>query len=169
VLWAMPTGLYVLGSTQGASGPWNLMTLNLAVQASVTPPVVALSVERTARTHAYLDASGVAALSLLHREHRAVVRRFVKPVDVVELDGDGRPATMAGEPVALSPSGAPYLCAAAACLDLVVLERVTFDSHTLYCCEVVHVAAGAEVLEGTASERKFDVLRMEDTKMSYGG
>ncbi|HLK44476.1 MAG TPA: flavin reductase [Acidimicrobiales bacterium] len=168
LLWAMPTGLYVLGSRDAPGTAWNLMTHSLAVQASVDPCVVAVAVEVGARTHAFIDAASVATLTVLRRDQRALARRFVKPVDDVEV-ADGAPIAMAGVAVALAPSGAPHLSDAAGVLDLVVLERVRFASHTLFCCEVTGVAASAAVLEGTASERLVDVLRMEDTKMSYGG
>jgi flavin reductase (DIM6/NTAB) family NADH-FMN oxidoreductase RutF len=168
LLWAMPTGLYLLGSTAGAQGPYNLMTQSLSVQAAVEPCVVAVVVEAGARTHGYLEASGVAALSVLRRDQRALVRRFVKPVDDVELMG-AVPVVMAGEPVALAPSGAPHLRDAAGVLDLRVIERVSFVSHTLFCCEVTAVAASPAVLAGTASARTAEILRVEDTKMNYGG
>src|SRR5262249_32523772 len=45
VLWAMPSGLYVLG-TRGATQR-NLMTLNWATQVAVDPKLVAVSVEAT--------------------------------------------------------------------------------------------------------------------------
>lgn len=169
LLWAMPAGIYVLGSTGGEGGPYNLMTHSLAVQAATEPCVVAVAVEVAARTHALLESSGVATLSVLRRDQRALVRRFVKPVEDVTLDASGRPTELAGAAVRLAPSGAPHLLDAVGCLDLRVVERVRFTSHTLFCCEVVGVAVADEVLEGTASARLVDVLRMEDTKMSYGG
>jgi flavin reductase (DIM6/NTAB) family NADH-FMN oxidoreductase RutF len=93
----------------------------------------------------------------------------VKPVEDVTRDAGGRLAELAGVAVGVAPSGAPHLRDAAGCLDLRVVERVRFVSHTLYCCEVTGVAVADEVLEGAASERHVDVLRMEDTKMNYGG
>lgn len=169
LLWAMPAGLYVLGSTGGVDGPHNLMTHSLAVQAAVEPCVVAMAVEVAARTHALLEASGVATLSVLRRDQRAVVRRFVKPVEKVTRDGEGRVVEMSGEAVGFAPLGAPHLADAAGCLDLRVVQVVRFVSHSLFCCEVVGVALSDEVLEGTASDRLAEILRMEDTKMSYGG
>lgn len=169
LLWAMPAGLYVLGSTGGEHGPYNLMTHSLAVQAATEPCVVAAAVEVAARTHALLEASGVATLSVLRRDQRALVRRFVKPVEEATLDADGRPTELNSVGVGLAPSGAPHLLDAAGCLDLLVLETVRFASHTLFCCEVTGVAVADEVLAGTASDRTAAILRMEDTKMSYGG
>lgn len=168
LLWAMPTGIYVLGATGGAGGPYNLMTHSLAVQVATDPCVVAVAIDVTAKTHGLVAATGVCALSVLRRDDRALVRRFVKPVDDVAMD-DGVPVTMAGETVALSPAGAPYLRGALGCLELRVVSSVPFASHTLYCCEVSAAAADPAVLEGPASARTAEVLRMEDTKMNYGG
>jgi len=93
----------------------------------------------------------------------------VKPLEDVTLDDEGRPVALGGVAVGLTPSGAPHLRDAVGCLDLRVVERVGFTSHTLFCCEVTGVAVADEVLQGSASERVAEVLRMEDTKMSYGG
>jgi flavin reductase (DIM6/NTAB) family NADH-FMN oxidoreductase RutF len=169
LLWAMPAGIYVVGSTGAESGDYNLMTHSLVVQVATEPCVVALAIDVTARTHAYVASSGVATLSVLRRDQRDLVRRFVKPVSDVELDEQGRPRTMAGVEVLVTASGAPCLADAAGCLDLGVLDRIDFASHTLFCCEVRGVAVAAEVLEGPASAHQAAILRMEDTKMNYGG
>ncbi|HXW31738.1 MAG TPA: flavin reductase family protein, partial [Acidimicrobiales bacterium] len=150
VLWAMPTGLYVVGSTAGdgasgdaqgdaqgdakrdaGQGRWNLMTANLVVQVATEPKLVAVAVETGAVTRRFVDASDCFAVSLLGRESRAVVRRFVKPVRDVELDGEGRVERLAGEPVVLAPSGAPVLRVAVAWLDCHVRHRVELGSHIL--------------------------------------
>ena len=169
LLWAMPAGIYVIGSVGAEAGTYNLMTHSLAVQVATEPCVVALAIDVTARTHAYVAASGIATLSVLRRDQRDLVRRFVKPVSEMELDEQRRPRTMAGVEVLVAASGAPYLADAAGCLDLGVLERVDFESHTLFCCEVRGVAVADVVLEGPASARHAEILRMEDTKMNYGG
>jgi flavin reductase (DIM6/NTAB) family NADH-FMN oxidoreductase RutF len=77
VLWMLPSGLYLLGSRAGDRR--NLMTLNWATQLSFDPKLVGVSVEAGALTHRLVDEGGVFALSLLAREDRAVVRKFVKP------------------------------------------------------------------------------------------
>lgn len=169
LLWAMPAGIYVVGSVAQDRSAWNLMTHSLAMQASVTPCVVALAIEVSAGTHGFVEGSGVATLSVLRRDQRALVRRFVKPVEALDVDEEGRPTAMGGASVSLAPSGAPHLADAVGCLDLRVIERVRFGSHTLFCCEVTGVAVAEALLAGTPSERLAEVLRMEDTKMSYGG
>lgn len=169
LLWAMPAGIYVLGSTGGPKGPIHLMTHSLAMQASVEPCVVAVAVEAAARTHRLIEASKVVTLSVLRRDQRELVRRFVKPVDEVDTLDDGTVTAMAGVPVAVAPSGAPYLPEALGCLDLVVVDARPFTSHTVFFCEVTAVAVAPEVLEGPASARLAAVLRMEDTRLNYGG
>lgn len=170
ILWSMPTGLYVLGSTADVEhGPWNLMTINLVTQVATQPRIVAMAVEVGSRTQGFLDATGQATLNLLEREQRALVRKFVKPVDDVERDGEGRPVSMAGVPVALAGNGAPELRDALAVLELEVVGRHDFESHVTYFAQVTSAHARAELLEGTASERSVDVLGMGDTKMNYGG
>jgi flavin reductase (DIM6/NTAB) family NADH-FMN oxidoreductase RutF len=170
VLWSLPTGLYLLGSVgDPLAGPWNLMTINLVTQASTEPRVLAFSVERGSVTEGLLDRSGVASLSLLARQDRAVVRRFVKPATDVEIDVEGGYGEMSGQAVRLTPSGAPVLAEAPAWLDLSVSTVTRWASHVLVQAEVVGASATEEFVAGRASERSFDVLRMEDTRMSYGG
>src|SRR5690348_15075100 len=79
VLWKMPSGLYVLGSRAGDER--NLMTLNWATQVAFEPKLVAISVEQAAVTHRLVHEGGAFALNLVDREDRAIVRKFVKPVE----------------------------------------------------------------------------------------
>lgn len=165
VLWSLPTGLYVIGSAgeQGGVFRRNLMTANLLVQVSVEPKLVAVAVAVDAVTHALVSTGGCFAVSLLGREDRAVVRRFVKPVPVeaVSVAGDGRVTAMGGEEVRVGPTGSPVLRRAVAWLDCEVRHQVELGSHDLFVGEVVAVG-------GPAGEVP-PLLRMEDTRMSYGG
>ena len=79
ILWAMPSGLYVLGGASG--GRRNLMTLNWAGQVSTKPKLVAVSVETGAVTHRLVEESRGFTLNILDREDRAIVRKFVKPLE----------------------------------------------------------------------------------------
>jgi flavin reductase (DIM6/NTAB) family NADH-FMN oxidoreductase RutF len=153
VLWAMPSGLYVLGSAAG--GRRNLMTLNWAMQVGVEPKLIAVSVELAALTHGLVQQGGCFSLNLIRREDRAVVRKFVKP-----LDDSGEEGVLAGFPVFTAASGAPILAASAAWLDCAVTASLPFGSHTLFVGEVVDCG---DLAEGT------EILRMEDTRMNYGG
>jgi flavin reductase (DIM6/NTAB) family NADH-FMN oxidoreductase RutF len=179
VLWSMPTGLYVIGSRapepagfesaspeSAGTGPEaqvarNLMTANLVVQVATDPKLVAVAVDATAVTGRLVEAGGCFSVSILDRQDRAVVRRFVKPVTDVTVGPDGRATEMAGEAVVEAATGAPILARAAAWLDCEVRHRLPLGSHQLFVGEVVAVA-------GPAGDMP-DVLRMEDTRMNYGG
>ena len=154
VLWSMPSGLYVLGTRAGDRR--NGMTVNWATQVSFDPKLVAVSVEKEAFTHQLLVEGGVFALNLVDREDRAVVRKFTKPV---EVDLEAR--TLNGFAFHDGLSGAPVLDQAAAYVDCVVHQRVDVGGHTVFLGEVVD--AGFQKPEDT------EVLRMEDTRMNYGG
>ena len=150
----MPTGLYVLGSAAG--GRRNLMTLSWANQISTKPKLVAVSVEEGAVTHALVHDGGGFSLNILDRGDRAIVRKFVKP-----LDDDGEPDSLAGFAVRTASTGSPILAEALAWLDCEVRHELRFASHTLFVGEVVD--CGGDPAEDS------EVLRMEDTRMSYGG
>lgn len=160
VLWAMPSGLYVVGSTDGRRR--NLMTANLALQVATEPKLVAVALDVTSVTLQLVRAGGCFSLSMLDREDRAVVRRFVKPVpagDVVVRDG--RAVEMMGETVEEHVTGAPVLARAVAWLDCEVRTRLELGSHELCIGEVVALGGPADGVPA--------VLRMEDTRMNYGG
>jgi flavin reductase (DIM6/NTAB) family NADH-FMN oxidoreductase RutF len=154
VLWKMPSGLYLLGSRAGPRR--NLMTLNWASQVALEPKLVGVSVEREALTQELISAGRVFAISILARADRAVVRRFVKPA---EDDPDA--GTLSGHPVRTDVTGAPILSAAVAWVDCEWRQTVECGSHRLFIGEVVGAGFGAD--EAT------EVLRMEDTRMNYGG
>jgi flavin reductase (DIM6/NTAB) family NADH-FMN oxidoreductase RutF len=165
VLWSMPTGLYVIGSRAreaGGADRRNLMTANLVVQVATDPKLVAVAIDAEAVTCRLVAAGGCFAVSILGRQDRAVVRRFVKPVPEAEIVvADGRVCSMAGEEAVEGTTGAPMLARAVARLDCQVRQQLELGSHHLFVGEVV----GAEGPEGEMPE----VLRMEDTRMNYGG
>lgn len=154
VLWTMPSGLYVVGSRAGDER--NLMTLNWATQISFDPKLVGISVERTARTHELIEAGGVFTVCTVARDDRAIVRKFTKPVDV-----DAAAATANGFSYREAVTGAPILDQAPAWLDCEVRDAVPVGDHTFFIGEVVDC--------GFAAAEDTPVLRMEDTRMSYGG
>jgi flavin reductase (DIM6/NTAB) family NADH-FMN oxidoreductase RutF len=155
VLWKMPSGLYVVGARSGERR--NGMTLNWATQVSVDPKLLAVSIEQAAFTHGLIDESGAFALNLIDREDRAIVRKFTKPVEV-----DAAARTLNGFPYHDAPvTGSPVLDQAVAYLDCAVRQRVAVGEYTLFIAEIVDCAFQKD--EGA------EVLRMEDTRMNYGG
>lgn len=160
VLWAMPSGLYVVGSR--SQNRVNLMTANLVMQVATEPKLVAVAIESKAVTCALVAEGGAFSLSLLAREDRTVVRHFVKPVQEPDIVREGDVlVSMAGEAVEVHESGAPVLSRAVAWLDCQVRHRLELGSHQLFVGEVVAVGGS----EGDVPA----VLRMEDTRMNYGG
>jgi flavin reductase (DIM6/NTAB) family NADH-FMN oxidoreductase RutF len=171
VLWSLPTGLFVVGSRAGERR--NLMTCNWVMQVAVTPKLVAVAVERTSVTRELIAEGGGFSVSVLSRADRAVVRRFVKPVVAVETDAGGAAVALQGEPVREVAGGLPCLVAAVSWLSCWVRhtgEWGTSDgqpaSHVLFVGEVVD-AGEREPTEG--DEDPPQILRMEDTRMNYGG
>lgn len=155
VMWAMPYGLYAVGSRDGDRR--NMMTINLVAQVSFDPKWVGIAVEKEAVTHELIEGGGVFALNLLSREDRPIVRKFTKPVEV-----DAEAGTLNDFPFHdAAATGAPVLDQAVAYLDCELREKVESNSHTFFIGEVVD--AGFQQDEDT------EILRMEDTRMSYGG
>ncbi len=152
LLWQLPMGLYLLGSAAGEEK--NLMTLNWAMQVSTRPKQLAVSVERSALTHRLVAEGGCFALSLVSRQDRAVVRKFVKPAI-----HDREKKTLNEVAYKTATTGAPIPDLATGYLDCEVRQSLEAGSHTLFLGEVVDAGGG----EGS------EVLRMEDTRMSYGG
>jgi flavin reductase (DIM6/NTAB) family NADH-FMN oxidoreductase RutF len=154
VLWTMPSGLYVVGSRDGDRR--NAMTLNWATQVSFDPKLVAISVERDAFTHELIEAGRVFSVCIIDREDRAIVRKFTKPVEV-----DASARTLNGFPYRDGTTGAPILAQAVAYVECEVRQAIDVGGHTLFIGEVVDAAF--------AKAEDTPVLRMEDTRMNYGG
>lgn len=161
VLWRLPVGLYLLGSRAGDRR--NLMTVSWVTQVATEPRQVGVGIERDAVTLDLVRRGGVFALSMLARDDRALVRRFVRPVppDEVVVDGSGA-GTVREVAVRAEVTGAPVVAGAVAWVDCRVGRIVDLGSHSWVVGEVVGAGFGAGG-EGTP------VLTMGDTRMNYGG
>lgn len=195
VLWALPSGLYVVGSRHG--GEANLMTCNWIMQVATSPTLVGMAVEAGSVTRRLVESDGRFVVSLLARQDRALVRRFVKPVRTIERDMAGVITTMQGTPVVEVSGGLPRLETAVAWISCQVRSIVDWaalapspagspSSHVLIVGEVAEVGltdrfaglAGDEI-DGTTGEdpstERADspsaraILSMADTRMRYGG
>ena len=94
---------------------------------------------------------------MIDREDRAIVRKFTKPVEV-----DLAARTMNEFPYIDGPiSGAPVLAQSVAYVECEVRQSVEVGNHTLFLGEVVNAAF--------LKPEDTEVLRMEDTRMNYGG
>ena len=154
VLWSLPSGLYLLGSRAGDRR--NLMTINWVSQVSFDPKLVGVGIEKTAFTHELVTGGGVFSLSTIDREDRAIVRKFTKPTE-----WDAEAGTLNGFAVHEATTGAPILSQAVAFLDCEVRQAVEVGNHTFFLGEVVEAAF--------LKDEETPVLRMEDTRMNYGG
>ena len=156
VLWKMPSGLYVVGATDKGDRR-NGMTLNWATQLSFDPKWLGISVEREAITHELISAGGVFSLCMIDREDRAIVRKFTKPVEV-----DLAAHTLNDFPYFDGPAtSAPVLTQSVAYVECEVRQAVEIGNHTLFLGEIVNAAF--------LKDEETPVLRMEDTRMNYGG
>ncbi|HEY1830871.1 MAG TPA: flavin reductase family protein [Acidimicrobiales bacterium] len=159
VLWALPTGLYLIGSRHADTV--NLMTANLLTQVCIEPKLVGVAVEANSVTAGLIDQGQAFTVSMLARQDKDIVRRFVKPVpaDQVERAADGTVTSMVGHAVTeVGRQKLPVLAAAAGYLLCQLTDQRPLGSHTFCIGEVIEVG-------GEPSE----VLRMEDTRMHYGG
>ncbi len=157
VLWALPTGLYLIGSRH--EDAVNLMTANLVVQVCLEPKLLAVALEAESVTADLVTRSGSFTVNLLARQDKDIVRRFVKPVSEVVRSDDGVVVKMSGHDVReIGPGRLPVLTTATGYVACTLVRREELGSHTLFIGEVTEV--GGEPTE---------VLRMEDTRMHYGG
>ena len=154
VLWTMPYGIYLVGSRAGDRR--NAMTLNWATQVSFDPKLIGIGVEKPALTHALIAEGRVFSLCTVARDDRAIVRKFTKPVEV-----DMAAMTLNGFRFHDGRSGAPVLDQAPAFVDCEVRHVLDVGNHSFFVGEVID--AGFQADEDTP------VLRMEDTRMNYGG
>lgn len=173
VLWSLPTGLFVVGSRAGSER--NLMTCNWVMQVATSPKLVVTAVESGSVTRRLVEAGGGFTVSILPRSARPVVRRFVKPTESVELDDDGRAVRMQGVPVVEAVAGFPRLAVARAWLTCGLRQVVQWESGRgagtgSETDAPSHVLAVGEVIDvGEAPGEEEGVLRLEDTRMNYGG
>ncbi len=158
VLWTMPYGLYVLGSRAEIDGivKRNLMTINWVTQLSFEPKMIGVGIEHGALTHELVTDGRVFSLCTVDREDRTIVRKFTKPV---EVDLEAR--TLNGFAFHDGASGAPVLDQAPAFLDCEVRQSLELGNHTLFLGEIIDC--------GFQKDEATPVLRMEDTRMNYGG
>jgi flavin reductase (DIM6/NTAB) family NADH-FMN oxidoreductase RutF len=98
----------------------------------------------------------VFSLSTIDREDRAIVRKFTKPTE-----WDPEAATLNGFATHEAATGAPILSQAVAYLDCEVRQAVEVGNHTFFLGEVLDTAF--------LKDEDTPVLRMEDTRMNYGG
>jgi flavin reductase (DIM6/NTAB) family NADH-FMN oxidoreductase RutF len=125
-------------------------------QLSFAPKLVGIGIEQTAFTHELIEAGQCFSVCFIDQEDRAIVRKFTKPVEV-----DLAAKTLNGFPYVERVTGAPILAQSVAFLDCELRKTVEVGGHSLFVGEVIDSAF--------LSGEETPVLRMEDTRMNYGG
>jgi flavin reductase (DIM6/NTAB) family NADH-FMN oxidoreductase RutF len=127
------TGVTVV--TTRCDGQFTGMTANAVMSLSLDPPLVAVSVDRSAQMHGHLQESKCFAISILKREQEHLSVRFAQrgPKDFSDLD------------LKTAATGAPVLAEALAYLDCRLVQIVPAGDHDLFIGEPLAGAKG----EGT--------------------
>ncbi len=153
LLWAMPSGLYVLGSR--FENTRNFMTINWAGQICSSPKLIYVSIEADSLTNFLVEQSGVFTLCFIDKKDRSSIRKFVKPCVF-----DPNANTLCGHSFSESSIGSPVLDIAFGYLECRVNSIEHLGSHNLFISQILDV----EFLDETRQS-----LMIQDTKMSYGG
>jgi len=153
VMWQIPNALCLIGSRSGDE--WNGMTQSWVSQVSMSPVLVAASIDASAVTNRLVSEGGAFSVNLWDKEDTRVFVKFSKPA---VKEGD----TLNGRPIRTGETGVPIFEEAVAFIECRVIETVELGSHDLFIGEVVD-AGFHDGREGTP------VASMSDTRMKYGG
>lgn len=108
------------------------LTVTAFSSLAAEPPLVFVSVNKRARTHAMIDQAGIYAVNFLAPQQRALSDRFAGRMPEADR--------FAGVAFGQGVTGSPIFADAIAWLDCRVTERVSGGDHTLFFGQVV--AAG---------------------------
>ena len=169
VLWSMPVGLYVVGTRAGDRR--NLMTISWVTQVATDARSWSASGSSGAVTHELLVDGGVFALSLLPRAERALVRRFAKPVHGRRRRRRHRRGTMNGVPVRAAHHRGAHPRRGRGVARLRGPPRARRSGATAGSWARWSTAASRDRAHRRRRRSATDggILRMEDTRMNYGG
>jgi flavin reductase (DIM6/NTAB) family NADH-FMN oxidoreductase RutF len=152
VMELMPYGLYIVGSRNDADV--DAMMADWVMQISFAPRLVAVSLEKDARTLENVEAAGVFSVNLLSQDQAsmALAEKFAQPYYDAKIRGRSGTAVRVHHKLddisyTLSPSGCPVLGGAMAWLDCHVEQLIPVGDHTLV---VGRVRDGAQVRDGEA-------------------
>ncbi len=165
VLWALPTVLAVLGSTDSERSA-HLMNISWLTPVANNPTRLIASIESTSKTTANLSEVARYSVSLVLVHERELGRLFVKPVLRQELSGDEE--TVQGRRILRDAYGVAYLFDAVAVMTGRAEKIRDLGDHDLWLLDVDHVAADARLVQRPASEHALDMLGVHHTRMNYG-
>ncbi len=153
VMWQIPNALCLVGSRAGDE--WNGMTQSWVSQVSMSPVLVAISVDASAVTNRLIREGNAFSVNLWDQDDTRVFVKFSKPAT---KEGD----TLNGRQIRVGTTGVPIFTEAVAFIECTVAQTVELGSHDLFIGEVVE-AGFHDGREGTP------VASMSDTRMKYGG
>lgn len=151
----MPYGFYSITSRNGDEV--NAMVANWITQASFTPRLIAIGLQKKAYSHGVIEAGGVFAVNIFNAEDQDAMMPFTK-------GREKNPEKMANAKYTPGPAtGCPILAGAAAYVECRVRQMVDVGGdHDILVGEVVN---GGVLKEGEVT----DTLTLPDVGWSYAG
>lgn len=151
----IPYGFYSITSRQGDDV--NAMVANWVTQASFSPRLIAIGLQKKSYTHGVITAGGVFAVNIFNKEDQDAIMPFTKGRAKKADKMEGVAYTAAPE------TGCPVLADATAYLECKVVQIVDVGGdHDIVIGEVV----GGDVLKDGNVE---DTLTLPDIGWSYAG
>lgn len=131
----MPYGLYIVGSSLG--GEVNGMMADWVMQVSFEPRLIAVAIEKDARTLENVKQTRAFSVSLLAEDSMALAAKFAQPYYGSKIRGRAGQAAaeihhkFEGVPYWLTESGCPVLTDAMAWFECLVEDLVPLGDHIL--------------------------------------
>lgn len=147
---AFPTGVTIV-TTMGETGPLGL-AVNAFSSVSLDPPSILVCVNRSSASHDAFLANERFAVSILAADQQPVAQRFAK-------SGGDKFDGLAWE---RGPYGMPLIRGAAATLELRMLERKPFGTHTILFGEILSADASGKASLLYAQGKFFDAATAQE-------
>ncbi|GAB4503882.1 MAG: flavin reductase family protein [Anaerolineales bacterium] len=128
VMRAWASGVTVVTAQYGEE--WHGMTVSSFTSIALQPPLVAVSLQMTSRTHRLVSQAGAFAVTILAEDQREISERFAGRLS----DQAERLAGLATQTLV---TGAPLLEGGLAWLDCRVTQTIPAGGNTLFLAEVV--------------------------------
>lgn len=116
------------------------LTVNAFCSVSLHPPLILVSLDRTAQTYPVIERSGIFAVNILAREQEHLARRFASK--------ERQAKTFEDVPLKRSKTGTPLFAEALACVECRVVTEYPGGDHALILGEVISVERRSEALAG---------------------
>lgn len=156
LLWALPTGIYLLGSHSDSEV--HVMTTSWVSQVATEPKIIMCSVESRSKTQQFILESQNFTVALIAKSKRDIIRKYVKVNQARENLNDA--ILIEGNRFTQTALGNPYPEDALGYLEARVLSVTELSSHKVILGEVTDCQVFGELTE---------ILEMHDTRMNYGG